>query len=89
MDHERTPMTADDQTPTPDDYRRAAAFCLHRLRRDVEGVNAILAEASELDRTSALILCVLNLCLYAPGSWLPTVEGARELQRIAIGDTDE
>ena len=61
---------ADNQAPTRDDYLRAATFYRHRLGSNVEGINTILAEASELDRTSALILAVANIGIMAPGSAL-------------------
>ncbi|BBX72276.1 hypothetical protein H7H78_11720 [Mycobacterium shinjukuense] len=74
-------MTAD-QRPHRADYRRAAALFLHRLRGDAEGVNAVLVEASELDRTSALILAVMNVAIWAPGSILPTDSGIAGLKKV-------
>lgn len=75
-------MTTTDQRPRPADYRRAAALFLHRLRGDTQGVNVVLAEASELDRTSALILAVMNTAIWAPDSMLPTDAGIAGLQKI-------
>lgn len=75
-------MTTDDQRPRQDDYRRAAALLLHRLRGDVEGINVLLAEASELDRTSALILAVMNTAIWAPNSMLPSQAGIVGLETI-------
>ena len=72
----------DDQRPRQADYRRAAALLLHRLRGDAEGVNAVLAEASELDRASALILAVMNTAIWAPDSMLPTDAGMAGLRKI-------
>lgn len=70
------------QRPRRADYRRAAALLLHRLRGDTEGVNAILAEASDADRTSALILAVMNTAIWAPDSVLPTDVGIAGLRKI-------
>ena len=74
----------DSQAPTPADMRRAAALYLHHHHRDITGINAILAEATEADRTSALILAVIKVATLTPGTILATDEGVEGLQRVVM-----
>jgi hypothetical protein len=74
----------DDQRAHGQDFRRASAFFLHRMRRDQDGANAILAEAEDAGRGSALIIATAALGYLAPGSTLATPAGLAGLQRVAL-----
>lgn len=65
------------------DYRRAAAAFLHRHHEDVDGLNAVLAEADERDRLSMLVLAILNIARMAPAP-LASDAGVAGLQAIVL-----
>lgn len=58
---ERQPTMINDQTPAAPDYRRAAQLYLHRERKNARGFNAVLPEADQLGRLSALVLAIINI----------------------------
>jgi len=74
----------DDQRAHGKDFQRGAMFYRYRLRRNRDGLNAILTEADNAGRLSALIIAAAHLACLAPGSKLATVGGLARLERVAL-----
>lgn len=74
----------DDQRAHGKDFQRGAMFYRYRLRRDRDGLNAILTEADKAGRLSALIIAAAHLACLAPGSELATAGGLAGLERVAL-----
>ncbi|GAA3022436.1 hypothetical protein GCM10010528_00640 [Gordonia defluvii] len=86
--------TNDPTTPAPQvldrrDYQRAAAVILHGIARDVDGFNAVVADAVQDQRTALLILALVELAVTAPKTaLLDTPEGVAGLRSVALGMAD-
>jgi hypothetical protein len=72
------------QAPGRADYQRAAAMLLHQYRHDTEGWNAVVAEADQLARMSALLLAVGEIAGQSAEP-LASPEGMAGLQAVAQG----
>ncbi len=79
---EHTPVES--QAPGRADYQRAAALMLHQYRGDTEGWNAVMVDADELGRMSALVVALVEIAGRAPEA-LNTPEGMAGLQAVAQG----
>jgi hypothetical protein len=74
----------DTQAPAPADYRRAAALMRHQYRGDTLGWNAVMEEADQLGRISAMVIAIVEMAGHAPEP-LATPEGMAGLQAVAQG----
>lgn len=81
MTETHTPET---QAPQRADYQRAAALMLHQYRGDTLGWNAVMEEADQLGRLSAMVIAIVEMAGHAP---IPpaTPEGMAGLQAVAHG----
>ena len=50
----------DNQSPTRADFRRAAALIAHRANYNADGMRFVVEEASELNRTTPLLRCLID-----------------------------
>lgn len=84
-------MTTTSDQLSSGDQRRALSLLVHTIRRDLVGINTVLDETNDIERSSQLIVALCNVAVaFAPQLLLPEGQAAlRSAAALLSADEDD